>query len=114
MRRTKYYSNYGYISGSGIFDLPDFITHIIKESAVDIGKKGIAAVGSKVGDKLADWIIKKKSKRKVAVKHESGESARDNNEKTEEDIRREVLEDLKIIPKSSKKRVVYGEGIRYL
>ena len=35
------------------------------------------------------------------------------NGKTEEDIRREVLEDLKIIPKKSK-RVVYGEGIRYL
>ena len=35
------------------------------------------------------------------------------SKKSEEDIRREVLEDLKIIPKKSKK-VVYGEGIRYL
>jgi hypothetical protein len=117
MRRTRYYHNYGYISGDGIFDsisdfynslskLPDPIKASIRESALDIGKKGIKAVGSKLGDELADLITKKNRKKPDKTKTVVGN-------KTEEDIRREVLEDLKIIPKNSKK-VVYGEGIRYL
>lgn len=128
-RRTKYCCNYGYVSGSGIFDsivdiynslpnIPDPIKDSLEDSLLNIGKKGISAIGSRAGDKLADLIINKpkesKPKKDKTIENaQIKEPIKSTNTKSEEDIRREVLEDLKIIPKNSKK-LVYGEGIRYL
>ena len=84
MRRVKYIHGYGYLiqkSGRGIMDSFTRIIHSVPKQIMDAGKDALTNVGSstikalasKVGDKIADRIMKK-PKVKKAVKELSDES----------------------------------------
>jgi hypothetical protein len=114
MRRTKFHPNYGYYtintqSGSGVLDgvanlfktvsenIPTQLSTAAKDAALNVGIKAIKAVGSKIGDKIANRILSKQAKAPKAT--------------DETRIREKVLEDLKLLPDDYNRIVTqYGEG----
>lgn len=109
MRRTKYYPNYGYCTekyGNGLFDvfqtvaanIPGQISTAAKDAALNVAKKGIKAAGSRLGDNIADRILKKTPRKSVEKTNES-------------EIREKVLKDLKLLPDNYNRIVEqFGEG----
>ena len=100
MSETKYVPGYGYVTtytGGGVWQ------DMGKEAAINIGKKVVGAIGEKIGQKIADKIVKPKTSRL------------NDYAKTRED----VLKEIKIIPYNEGKglpkdvrQALYGSGAK--
>ena len=118
-RKCCYNSKYGYVTlrGGNIADIfglifnkgsemisqvPDSTKKLVKEAVLSTGKKVATAVGDRVGMELAEKITKKKLR--------AAKPSRSLQIKTEADIRREVLRDLKLLPDDGNTTV--GEGVK--
>ena len=117
MRRTKYYSNYGYctnsdlksIDGQGIFDnISEVIkttveNDLVRNAVSNVSKAAVKSIGKKVGDyigvKIANSVIGKQKPK--APKTNTNEVK----------VREMVLEDLKLLPDDYNRLVEkYGDG----